>query len=194
MSNLYAETTDKLADYLWWLLPNFFKRKAKHESCVFKFLTVFGKQLEDIRENIIILNNQFTAETASGRYLNSIGKARGTYRLQNETDNHFRNRIMNAYIKKQKAGTKVGMIEGLAAFGFDTTIMELYKTNKNRWSEFIVKINAWDGITSQNIFYAEVNRLKPAHTRMVADPMLDLDVFDSNENLDENYFDGWDVS
>ena len=63
---LFAETTEKLADYLWWLLPVFFKKKAKYESGIYQLLEVFGKGLEDVREQILLISRQFAAKTTEG--------------------------------------------------------------------------------------------------------------------------------
>ena len=97
----FAETTEKLADYLWWLLPVFFKKKAKHESGLYPMLEVFGKGLDDVRAQILLSSKQFAAKTAKGEYLESIGLAYGTYRLPDENDRKLRKRIMTAFEKMQ---------------------------------------------------------------------------------------------
>jgi len=195
MAERYAENVPKLADYLWWLLPTFCKRKPKHESWLYRFMDVWGEQFEGIRERIETLNLQFTAETAEDKQLDEIGKARGTWRLPNESDEDLRQRVLDAYLEKQKDGTTPGMIQGLGILGFGIDIEELYKTDPSRWSEFIVKVFTWNGINSQDAFYDEVNRLKPAHTRMLTDPALELEVFDDNGFFDtpdgSGRFDGW---
>ena len=181
---LFAETTENLADYLWWLLPVFFKKKAKYESGIYQLLEVFGKGLEDVREQILLISRQFAAKTAEGEYLDNIGLAYGTYRLPDENDRKLRSRIMTAFEKKQKEGTAAGLIEALKALGFDVEIKELFRKNRSRWAEFIVRILKWDGKFSQDSFYSEVNRMKPAHTRMVADPAVVLDTWDDGGILD----------
>ena len=91
---------------------------------------------------------------------------------------------MTAFEQKQKEGTVAGLIESLKALGFKVTIEELYRKDRHRWAEFIVRILKWDGKFSQDNFYAEVNRMKPAHTRMVADPAVVLDTWDDGGVLD----------
>ena len=194
MSNLLVIKTEKLADYLYWLLPAFFKKKEKQNSNVYKLLTVFGEQFEEIRDTIYEVNNQFYIETASLKYLDEIGKARGVFRLSLESDDEYRVRIKDAHVEKQKAGTNIGMIDGLKTIGFETQVIELYKTDRLRWSEFIIRIISWDHINSQTLFFNEINRLKPAHTRMIIDPLIELDELDGGYFDDiENPFDSFEL-
>ena len=194
-TELYTETTENLADYYWWLLPGFFKKKANHESWLYRLLGAFSGQLEEVREQIRLLNRQFAGETAEGQQLEEIGKARGTYRLKGETDTSYRKKVMDAYLEKQKAGTLVGIQTALKNLGFKVTITELFKTNKARWSEFAVKVTRWDGKAQQDIFYDELNRMKPAHTRPVIVTTLKPDVFDDGECFDQGQkLDSWTIT
>ena len=195
MSNRYAESVDKIADYLYWLLPNFFKKKVKHDSLVYRLLKIFGKQLENVRDDINLLNRQFTAATAFNSHLDEIGKARGVFRLKDEQDDDFKNRILVAHLEKQKAGTIPGMTDGLKILGFEVDLIELFQTDRSRWSEFIIRINTWDGAVNQTAFYNEINHLKPAHTRMIVDPMLNLDEFDNGffDDVDNSHLDSWEI-
>ena len=191
---LFALTTDKLADYLYWLLPAFFKKKEKHLSNTYKLLNVFGKALEETRDTIYQINDQFYIETASLKNLDEIGRARGVFRLPLESDDDFRLRIGKAHIEKQKAGTVAGMTDSLKTLGFETEIIELYKTDRTKWSEFIVRVLSWDSSNTQNKFFDEINRLKPAHTRTIVDPLLELDELDTGYFDDvDNPFDSWDL-
>lgn len=180
----YAETTAKLAAYLWWLLPAFFKSKVVQDSWLYRLLTVFGEQFEDVRTDVNVLNRQFAAETAEGEHLDSIGRARDTLRLPGESDTDYRQRVLDAYIEKQKGGTMPGLLGGLSTLGISVEVEERYHTNRSRWSEFIVRVLSWTGVTPQNVFYDTVNRLKPAHTRMIDEPAIPLGVFD-----DDGFFD-----
>ena len=191
---MFVTKTDKLADYLYWLLPAFFKKKEKQASNVYKLLTVYGELFEQIRDTIYEVNDQFYIETASLKNLDEIGKMRGLFRLPLESDDEFKERIKNAHIEKQKAGTIAGMVNGLKTIGFETSIIELFKTDRSRWSEFIVRVISWDQSNSQTLFFNEINRLKPAHTRMIVDPLLDLDELDGGYFDDiENPFDSFEL-
>jgi hypothetical protein len=181
----YAETTPKLASYLWWLLPAFFKSKAVQDSWLYRLLTVFGEQLEDVRTDVNVLNRQFAAETAEGEHLDSIGRARDTFRLPGEPDADYSQRVLDAYIEKQRGGTMPGLLGGLSTLGIGVEVEERYHTDRSRWSEFIVRVLSWTGVTPQNTFYDTVNRLKPAHTRMIDEPAIALAVFDDGGFWDE---------
>jgi len=119
-----ADTIANLADYLWWLLPGFLKRKARHESLVGAFCEAFGESLDLARETLRETPPQLLIQTASGEYLTHHGRMRQTPRRRNEDDGDYRPRVLNAWQLKQRQGSIPGLIETLAGVGVTARIWE----------------------------------------------------------------------
>jgi len=180
-----AETIEKLADYLWWLLPAFLKKKERTASLVARFCEVWGGILDTARSTLIDIIPQLVVETASGEYLDMLARARQIFRGEDETDESLRTRVLAAHEIKRKGGTIPGMENGLAAIGYTVEVDEPYKGIVEKWSRFVVKVFLWDGVVAdQKVFYQVVRLLKPAHTRALIEPLLPLAGWD-DWNLDE---------
>ncbi|MFH1531091.1 MAG: hypothetical protein ABIK09_10210, partial [Pseudomonadota bacterium] len=76
MSDRPAETVAKLADYLWWLLPGYMKKKGREDSLVARLCEVWGEALDTARGTLIDIIPQLLAETAIGGYLDMLARAR----------------------------------------------------------------------------------------------------------------------
>jgi len=197
MSDRPAETIEKLADYLWWLLPASLKKKERPASLVGRFCDVWGGILDTARTTLVDIIPQFVVETASGEYLDMLARARQIFRGEDETDESLRTRVLAAHEIKRKGGTIPGMEEGLAAIGYTAEVEEPNK-GTDKWSRFLVRVFGWDGVVSnQEVFHQTVRQLKPAHTRAIIDPLLPLATWDDWEPedepqpLDEGYLDEW---
>ena len=200
MSNRPAETVAKLADYLWWLLPNFLKKKDRLESLVARFCDVWGDILDGARTTLTDIIPQLVVETATDEYLDMLARARQIFRGEDETDESLRTRVLAAHEVKRKGGTIPGMENGLAAIGYTAEVDEPNK-GTDKWSRFVLKVLGWDGVVAdQKVFYQVVRLLKPAHTRALIDPLLPLATWDDWEleeepkPLDEGYLDEFQVT
>ncbi len=119
-----ADTLEKLANYLWWLLPTFLKKKDRAESLVACFCEIWGDMLDESRTTLTDIIPLFLIETASGAYLDILARQRQIFRGDQEDDASLRTRALAAYIIKQKGGTIPGMENGLAALGFEVVVWE----------------------------------------------------------------------
>jgi len=198
MSDRPAETIAKLADYLWWLLPAFLKKKERTSSLVARFCDVWGDILDTTRTTLVGIIPQLVVETATGEHLDMLARARQIFRGEGEADESLRIRVLAAHEIKRKGGTIPGMEDGLAAIGYTVEVEEPNKGNAAKWSRFLVKVFGWDGVvTNQAVFHQTVRQLKPAHTRALIDPLLPLATWDDWEledeplPLDEGYLDEW---
>ncbi len=199
MSDRPAETIEKLADYLWWLLPAFLKKKERTASMVARFCDVWGGILDTARSTLIDIIPQLVVETASGEYLDMLARARQIFRGEDETDESLRTRVLAAHEIKRKGGTIPGMEDGLAAIGYTVEVEEPHKGIVEKWSRFVVKVFLWDGVVAdQKVFYQVVRLLKPAHTRALIESLLyeeywdDWDLGDPPKELDVGgQLDGW---
>lgn len=124
-----ADTIEKLADYLWWMLPTILKKKDRGDSLVARFCEIWGDMLDESRATLIEITPQFLIETASGDYLDKLARQRQVFRGDGEDDDSLRARALAAYLIKQKGGTIPGMEYGLASLGFDVVVWE-YRVNK----------------------------------------------------------------
>jgi len=71
--------------------------------------------------------------------------------------------------------------------GFGVEITEVWTYDRWRWAEFIVHV--WDDgrpiTVTQEEFFREVDKARPAHTRAVYQIDFPLDVFDDGEVFDD---------
>jgi len=198
MSDRPAETIAKLADYLWWLLPAFLKKKERTASLVARFCDVWGGILDTARTTLVDIIPQLVVETATGEYLDMLARARQIFRGEGETDESLRIRVLAAHEIKRKGGTIPGMIGGLAAIGYTVEVEEPNKGNPAKWSRFLVKVFGWDGVVAdQKVFYQVVRLLKPAHTRALIESLLpaahwdDWSLDEPEKELDLGSLDDW---
>ena len=124
MSDRPAETVAKLADYFWWLLPTFLKKKERAQSLVARFCDIWGEMLDEARTTLTDIVPLLLVETATGEYLDKLARQRQTFRADGEDDESLRTRVLAAYLIKQKGGTIPGMEDGLAALGFESVVWE----------------------------------------------------------------------
>jgi hypothetical protein len=177
----------KFGDYLWQLLPRFFKHLTDSEPR--KWVNVFGASLDETKQSIFLLRRAWLVATASGTSLDLLGKARGIIRYPDEDDERFRVRIMAAFDIYSAGGTIPGMTQALDVLGYpDATIYELFRDgvvtplHNNagqyngtlqhkggiRWAEFNVLTGIEDTRsftkTDLQILWDTIYKMKPAHT------------------------------
>jgi len=167
MSSRPADTVAHLADYLWWLLPTFLKKKERRLALTGTLIDILGGVLGDARTTLTEVVPQLLAATATAEYLDRLARQRAVFRGVGESDGSLRTRVLAALAIKRLGGTLPGMAQGLATLGYVVEVLETYRGTPH-WSHFLVRILGWDGVvTDQRVFYDTVRRLKPAHTRTV---------------------------
>ena len=167
MSSRPADTIPRLADYLWWLLPTFMKKKERRLALTGALVGLLGESLDGARATVVEIIPQLLAATAVGEYLDRLARLRTVFRGVGETDESLRTRVLAALAIKRLGGTLPGMVQGLATLGYVVEVLETYRGTPH-WSHFLVRILGWDGVvTDQHVFYDTVRRMKPAHTRAV---------------------------
>ena len=167
MNSRPADTVPRLADYLWWLLPEFLKRKGRNASLVGGLCDAVGDTLDSARTTFTQVIPLLLVQTATGDYLDRLARMRQLARGVGEPDESLRARVLAALAIKRLGGTLPGMVQGLATLGYVVEVDEAFK-GSSKWSHFLVRILGWDGVvTDQRVFYDTVRRLKPAHTRAV---------------------------
>jgi len=193
-----ADTVAKLADYLWWLLPDFLKRRDRVQSLVARLCDVWGEELGEGRTTLVDIIPLLLVETATGAWLDQLARARQIFRCEDESDESLRTRVLAAHEIKKKGGTIPGMVNGLAAIGYVVQVEEPFKGTP-KWSHFVVKVFTWSGLVAdQGVFYSVVRLLKPAHTRALIESFLPPETYDDWEPLEQpktfddgGQLDGW---
>jgi hypothetical protein len=195
--NRPADSIAKLADYLWWLLPVFLKKKDRAQSLVAQFCEIWGERLDEARETLTAIIPELLAATASGDYLDLLARQRQVFRGVGESDESLRARVLAAHTIKRRGGTIPGMIEGLEKVGYAVEVSEPNK-GTSIWSRFVVRVLGWDGVVAdQSVFYQTVRELKPAHTRAHVESAILMGTWDDWEPgeetkpLDIGQFDAW---
>jgi hypothetical protein len=177
----------QFGDYLWNLLPRFFKLLQNSEP--WKWVSVFGGHLDDTKGSIFALRRAWLVATASGASLDLLGKARGIIRYPGEDDELYRVRIMAAFDIYSAGGTIPGITQALALLGYpDAIVHELFRDGKViplhnaagqynglarhqggiRWAEFKIITGIDDTRpftkTDLQILMDAIYKMKPAHT------------------------------
>ena len=180
-----TDTIARLADYLWWLLPVFLKKKDRAASMIAQFCEIWGERLDEARETLTAIIPELLAATASGDYLDILARQRQVFRGIGESDDSLRARVLAAHTIKRKGGTIPGMIEGLEKVGYTIDVSEPNK-GTSIWSRFVVRVLGWDGVViDQSVFYQTVRELKPAHTRAHVESEISMGVWDDGGDLDD---------
>jgi len=174
----------KIGKYLWWLLPNFLKKKGNvdpEESTTHNLVTIQGETLDESKSEILSMRDQHVVEKAVGEHLNLLGDERETKRFLGEDDATYRARIFLAAQRKRKVGTFPYMVMMISDLGFGVEIIEVWTIDRRYWAEFIVHV--WDAgnpiTVNQDELYREVDRARPAHTRPVYQIDFPLETFDA---------------
>ena len=180
----------KIGEYFWWLLPAFLKKKGQNDpqgSTTWNLVNIQGEALDVSKTEILSMRDQHAVETAGDEHLNMLGDERETKRLSGESDDVYRTRIFLAAARKQKVGTKPHTETMVGDLGFGVEIIEVWTYDRWRWAEFIVHV--WDDgrpiTVTQEEFFREVDKARPAHTRAVYQIDFPLDVFDDGEVFDD---------
>jgi len=185
MSNRPADTVSRLADYLWWLLPVFLKKKDRAVSMVAQFCEIWGERLDETRDTLTSIIPELLADTASGDYLDLLARQRQVFRGIGESDDSLRTRVLAAHTIKRKGGTIPGMTDGLEKIGYEVEVLEPNR-GTSIWSRFLVRVLSWDGVvTDQSVFYQTVRELKPAHTRAHVESAISMGTWDDGGCLDD---------
>ena len=179
-----------IGEYIWWLLPGFLKKKGHTDpqaSTTWNLIMIQGEALDTSKSEILSMRDQHAVETAENEQLDLLGDERETKRFSGEADDAYRARIFLAAARKQKVGTKPHMETMVGDLGFGVEITEVWTYDRWRWAEFIVHI--WDAgapiTVTQEEFFREMDKARPAHTRAVYQIDFPLDVFDDGEVFDD---------
>ena len=160
-----------IADWLWEISPTSFKtgNKDKTERDVYKLYQVWESNIENFRQHAFTVRRQRLPQLASSNALYLIGKERGFNKFKTETEEEFRNRVINAISWYEKAGTVKGIKEILSFYGFENVkITPVLKTDPSGWAEFRIETTSERQINAETaqLVIDIVNKLKPTHEKL----------------------------
>lgn len=188
-----------------WLLPPWARGTE-----VGRLLQALSAGADGARDTILALRRLWVLATSSGAGLDLHGEARTAPRWDDESDEDYQLRLMGLFQTRLRQSTKQGMLALMAALGHpDAAVLELYTLHSvqtfdgtwtfdgsrlyespNRWAEFAILL-PWDTSPFTGELFrrwrAEVNRIKPAHTKLayfqLALPLADVWEGAANESL-----------
>lgn len=157
-----------IAEFIWSLLPQAFKRAKQNVSEIYKLCTAIGEQLEDLKQVILFIRRTWIIETAPEWALELHGKDRNIIRLPNENVEMYRTRLLAAYINYAFGGTNTGIIRALDIFNFSVEVQELYKTDPTKRDQFnVIVFDLGEPISSEtyNSILRTIYRVKASHAK-----------------------------
>lgn len=159
---------DKLGDWLFSLLPGALKKQKKGNQFAI-FFRVIGGVFDDIKEDILRMQDESTIFTASPCMLDVFAAERDMFRMAGESTEDLRSRLMAKADIAAMAGTKQGILYALWTAGYtNCTIDPLYKTDPARWAEVYISFHMDSVETDNSIDFAcikrEVQKTKQAGT------------------------------
>lgn len=136
---------DKFQDYMYYLLFGPLKKIVKVKNQFYILFKVFGKVLDQTKEDIFKVREQSMIVSSNVKMLVEHGADRTMKKLQDETEEQYRTRLSMKNIIAEKAGSNEGIIYALKSLGFKNFYIEpLWKEDLERWAEFYVFIDEKD--------------------------------------------------
>ncbi len=131
-------------DYIWYLLPSFFKRVKKGINQWWIFAHVMGAWFDECLSDMERARDETTIATCSDIMLRYHGEDRGLVQYSGEANDTFRGRIAMYDEVMSMGGTSDGIILAVNALGYDNVdhvwIPELTGETE-RWAEFCIIID-----------------------------------------------------
>lgn len=136
-----------------------------------KIISTFSGFITELEAEILRVYLESLAVEAQDTALNIIGESRGIFRYPNESLAEFRVRVLGSYFFWSKAGTLGGLAIALEQLGYRCNIIEHYKDEPTKWSEFTITIypqaKTYDGSANElQRVLGIIREIKPAHTKL----------------------------
>ncbi len=109
-----------------------------------------GAALDDARQAILWLRDQFNPETCETAYLDAHARSRGVTRAPREPDDKYKARVVKAFPWHFQGGKRLGLPEILKLYGYDATVIPYRTIDPDRWAEFLVEVERTPDTTSED--------------------------------------------
>ena len=159
---------EKFADYMYSLLFGPLKRIKKAVNQAYILFSVIGKLFDENKQDLFKVREESLIISCSEIILNEFGKERDMSRLDGETVDNYRVRLMQKNLIAEQAGTNIGIINALKDAGYTSVYLEpFYLYDPARWAEFIVYLgeNTAGVVTDVSEIDQYVSKLKPASSK-----------------------------
>lgn len=159
---------EKFGEYMFSLLFTPLRKGRKAANQFYIFFKVVGKLFDDSKQDIFRLRAESMVISASESMLTEHGKDRGMPRLKGEDVETYRTRLSMKAIIAEKAGTREGILLALKSLGYEDSYIEpFYKTDPERWAEFIVFLRGKNpsGVNDIRIIDTEIMKVKEASAK-----------------------------
>ena len=155
---------DNFTEYLYELLPAPLKRGKKAVNQFFIFFKAIGGLYDDCKQDIFRLREMSMLASATDAVLQLHGQDRDMPRLNGETLENYRERLLMKGIIAEAAGTNEGIRYVAQAFGYDNVIITT-PSDPAHWAEATVKfIGGKIVLDDRALLLQELNKIKPART------------------------------
>ena len=158
---------DYFGDYMFDLLFAPLKKGKQTINQFYIFFKVIGREFDDIKEAFFRARDEANVISASPVMLPVYGQDRDMPRLPEEDTESYRTRLSMKALIARKAGTREGILLGLAALGYHCDIEPLVYKDPARWAEFLVRIKSSldDSMPVSSIIKKVVQELKPGSAK-----------------------------
>ena len=158
---------ERFGEYLYELLPAALRKGVQTVNQFYIFFHVMGTVFDDTKQDIFRVRRESMVSTASEEMLPEHGRERDMPRLEGETTESYRARLLMKGELASKAGSTEGIRLVLISFGADGDVIPYYTIDPERWAEFLVRIRYdLDGIyVGLAAIRKEVRKVKQASSR-----------------------------
>lgn len=159
---------DYFGDYMFDLLFAPLKRGKRAVNQFHIFFKVIGREFDDIKEVFFRVRDEANVISASPVMLSVYGQDRDMPRLPEEDTESYRTRLSMKALIARMAGTREGILLGLAALGYRSCdIKPLVYRDPERWAEFLVQIHCSldDSMPVSSMIKKVVRELKPGSAK-----------------------------
>lgn len=159
---------ENFAEYMFALLSTPFKRCKKSINQFWIFIKVIGKLFDEAQEAIYKTQRQMMILSCDDVLLDVYGDDYDLPRLNGESTENYRKRLIWKKKTAQLAGTKKGIEAVLESLGYGlSVIFPAKEIDPDAWAEFYILLKRQEntGINDLRILDAEVSKVKQASAK-----------------------------
>lgn len=124
--------------------------------------------MDDVRQDILWLREQFTAAKADSTLISGYGLSRGVPRTRYDSDSRYRKRVERAFVWHKKSGKIEGLPQVLAEYGYPSGVVRHLAPEKPElWAHFTLDLltppHEW-GQADIDAVYDLAKQYKPARS------------------------------
>ncbi len=160
----------QIASYLWNKAPSHLKdNQPDEEKDSYKLFEIWAGRGYEVREAMKTSRLNRFPQTASKEALYLLSKERQIEKFDFETEEEFRNRVINALDWHSLKGTVKGIKTILQIYGFeDIKVEPALREHKEQWAEFEIETTSNKEITPETVEFVKeiIDKIKPTHEKL----------------------------